>query len=73
MGSCFPESGGPSSIYIDPLDINSIASGITKILSDNSLAEQMKINGFEFVQKFHWKNTSKDLMQVYQDGLLTRN
>ncbi len=73
IGSCFPESGGPSSIYIDPLDINSIASGIIKVLSDSSLAEQMKLNGFEFVQKFHWKNTSKDLMKVYQDGLLARN
>ncbi|MBT6326870.1 MAG: glycosyltransferase family 4 protein, partial [Bdellovibrionales bacterium] len=45
-GSCFPESGGPSSMYIDPLDSNSIASGIIKVLSDNSLAEEMKINGF---------------------------
>mgnify|MGYP002824940495 CR=1 FL=1 len=68
-GSCFPESGGPDSIYVDPLDINSLAEGMDKVLTDHSLAEKMKENGFQFVQKFHCKNTSSEMIKIYQGDI----
>ncbi|OUR96657.1 hypothetical protein A9Q84_09950 [Halobacteriovorax marinus] len=64
-GSCFPESGGPGSRYIDPHNLDELADAMKEILLSESLKKQMAQEGHEFVQKFHWKNTSKDLMDLY--------
>lgn len=64
-GSCFPESGGPSTRYIDPHNIGELADSMKEILSSESLKEEMAQKGHDYVQKFHWKNTSKELMDLY--------
>lgn len=65
-GSCFPETGGPSTLYCLPYNSESIAAEITKVLNDKLLAENMRNNGYEFVQKFHLKNTTEELSRIYQ-------
>jgi glycosyltransferase involved in cell wall biosynthesis len=65
-GSCFPESAGPSSVYIDPLSIQDIADKITVVLSDVNLQENMIEKGHAFVQKFHRKNVTEKLLECYE-------
>ncbi len=64
-GGCFPESGGPSSRYVDPYSIEDISNAMVDILKDTSLQKEMAQKGHEFVQKFHWRNTSNELMNLY--------
>lgn len=66
-GSCFPEAGGPNSIYIDPEDPDDIALQIEKVLTDEDLKYSMIENGRNFVEKFHRSNTTADLMKVYRE------
>jgi glycosyltransferase involved in cell wall biosynthesis len=68
-GSCFPESGGPASRYIDPSDVTEISNVMREVLKDDTLKKEMAQKGHEFVQKFHWKNTSKNLLDLYSTHL----
>lgn len=64
-GSCFPESAGPNSVYIDPLSTDDIADKIVKVLNDVELQENMISKGYEFVQQFHRKNVTAKLLECY--------
>lgn len=68
-GSCFPESAGPSSIYCNPYSVEDLVAKMEKVLFDDDLQATMKRQGREYAEQFHWKNTSKNLMDVYQ-GLI---
>lgn len=65
FGSCFPESAGPDSVYIDPLSISDISDKMLKVLNDVSLQENMIAKGFDFVQQFHRKNVNTKLLECY--------
>jgi glycosyltransferase involved in cell wall biosynthesis len=64
-GSCFPEAGGPNSIYIDPDNSQEIAHEIKSILEDRDRQVKMIEEGYRFVQKFHWSKTSENLFTLY--------
>lgn len=66
-GSCFPEAGGPNSIYIDPENPEELANAIEKVLTDEDLKYSMIENGRNFVEKFHRSNTTEELMKVYRE------
>ncbi|EQC45642.1 glycosyltransferase family 1 protein [Bacteriovorax sp. Seq25_V] len=66
-GSCFPEAGGPNSIYIDPKSVEQIASAIERVLTDSELRFDMVENGRNFVEKFHRSKTSENIMNVYRE------
>lgn len=68
-GSCFPESGGPDSIYIDPNNIEEMALAMQRLIDDPELGREMAKLGHDFVQKFHLKNTTENLVSVYQSLL----
>lgn len=65
-GSCFPESAGPDSYTVDPLSTKSIAQGLYQVLESQSLRDQMIVKGLEFVQRFHRKETTSNLIKIYQ-------
>lgn len=66
-GSCFPEAGGPDTIYIDPNNLEELLAAIENLLTDKELRQTMARNGRLFVEKFHWKNTALELTNLYQD------
>lgn len=65
LGSCFPESAGPNSIYIDPLSVQDISDKMLKVLNDVTLQENMITEGFKFVQQFHRQNVNTKLLECY--------
>jgi glycosyltransferase involved in cell wall biosynthesis len=65
FGSCFPESAGPNSVYVDPLSVDDIAEKIVMVLNDVELQENMISKGYEFVQQFHRKNVTAKLLECY--------
>ena len=66
-GSCFPEAGGPDSIYVDPDNTEELADAIEKVLTDPALRDKMATRGAEYVRKFHESNVASQMMQLYQD------
>ena len=64
-GGCFPEAGGPDSIYINPHDSAAIAHAIERVVTDASLRERMILRGCEYVQKFHEQRIGEELERLY--------
>ena len=67
QGSCFPEVGGEGAIYIDPHNIASLVDALESVLDSQDKQDEMVKLGREHVEKFHWKKTTANLVQVYQD------
>lgn len=66
-GSCFPESGGPKSIYIDSKSIEELTEKMTEVLTNSDLAYQMIEEGRNYVEKFHRSKTSECLFNIYKE------
>lgn len=65
-GTCFEETGGPDTVYINPYDPEELAVSIQNILSDQKQRELMIKSGFEFSQKFTDTQVAQNMMNVYQ-------
>ncbi|NPA68722.1 MAG: glycosyltransferase family 4 protein [Chlorobi bacterium] len=64
-GGVFSETGGLSSIYVEPDNIENLAEAIKKVLNNSELREKMINEGYEFVQKFNEEKIASNLMNVY--------
>ena len=65
-GSCFYESGGPASIYINPLCYKEIKEAIVKIQSSPSIRNKIINEGFKHATKFSDVNIAKNIISVYE-------
>lgn len=64
---CFPEAGGPSSIYIDPSDEKTIHDAIEVLFSETSSERNKRIlKGKEYVQKFNDEVLAKQWDTLYK-------
>lgn len=62
---CFPEAGGPHSIYINPLDEKMMAQKINELLQNEELRKNIVQNSFIYAQKFDKKNIANQLIEIY--------
>jgi glycosyltransferase involved in cell wall biosynthesis len=53
--------------YVDPYNINSIAQGIYKVLTDENLKKSLIVNGLKRVKLFSWENTVKKLIKIINE------
>ncbi len=61
-----PEIGEDAVYYVKAYDVNSIASGINKVFSDQKLQEELSLKGLKQAKKFSWKKTVENTMKVYE-------
>lgn len=66
-GSCFPEAGGPTSIYIEPEDHKMLREKIDLLYEDSILCQQMIEGGLEYVQKFTDQRVANNVFDVYRE------
>jgi glycosyltransferase involved in cell wall biosynthesis len=64
-GSCFPEAGGPDSIYINPEDFQELADKIDLVISNKNLSNEMSLRGKNYVQKFDSLKLAQQVMGIY--------
>lgn len=64
-----PEVAGSAGIYVDPNSIESIASGIEKVLnmSDKEYNKQIEL-GFKQLEKFSWEECSRKTLEVIENA-----
>ncbi len=68
-GSCFPEAGGPHSIYVETRDNKGpdrIARAIKTVLEDAELGKKMVREGIEYVKRFDPEIVVGRVMGVYE-------
>jgi glycosyltransferase involved in cell wall biosynthesis len=66
LGSCFEETGGPNSRYINPENADELGEAILEVLNDSLLRKEMKLKGLEFSEQFTDQRVAQNLMNVYQ-------
>jgi glycosyltransferase involved in cell wall biosynthesis len=64
-GGCFSEAGGPSSLYVDPMDTEEIGENINMVLNDSTLRLKMISDGYEFAQRFREETIAENMMRLY--------
>ncbi|OGH11875.1 MAG: hypothetical protein A2857_02690 [Candidatus Levybacteria bacterium RIFCSPHIGHO2_01_FULL_36_15] len=61
-----PEIIGESAVFVDPKDIEDIANGIDKVLSNKTLRDKLSKDGLKQAEKFSWHNTAEKTINVYE-------
>ncbi|UCH14117.1 MAG: glycosyltransferase family 4 protein [Bacteroidales bacterium] len=64
---CFPEAGGPSSLYVDPKNIGELAEAIKKVTEDSALKQKMIADGYNYAMKFNDDVVAGNIMNAYQN------
>lgn len=57
---------GDAGILVDPLDPEAIASGLSQVLTDEDLREELGSRGLERSRLFNWRETAKRTLEVYE-------
>ena len=58
-----------SAYFVDAYNAEDIEKGIREVFSNNQLKNELREKGFENVQKFSWKKTASDTLDVYRQVL----
>lgn len=66
---CLKESGGPGTCYIDPENIEEMATSMDKILNDQELRTWMLSRSCEHLQQFSDENIAMRLFDIYNEVL----
>lgn len=64
-----PEVCGEAAIYVDPYNIDSIATGIAHLLNDSILWERMKRVGLERAKRFSWDRTARQVINILYETM----
>ncbi|MCQ6963212.1 glycosyltransferase family 4 protein [Methanolobus chelungpuianus] len=65
--SSLPEVVDDSGIMVDPFDIDSMATQMYDILTNEALHESLVKKGLKRARMFTWKDTAKKTMEVYNE------
>jgi len=64
--SSLPEIVGDSAILIDPESVDSIASGINEVLTDEKKRFDLVKRGFENIKRFSWRNCAQETLTILE-------
>jgi glycosyltransferase involved in cell wall biosynthesis len=57
---------GDAGLLVDPLDSAEIAVGLTRLLNDSDLRQELRARGLDRSRMFKWQETAKRTLEVYQ-------
>ncbi len=64
-----PEVGSDAVLYVDPLDEEAIAEGLTQILEDTELRSKLRARGLARAPQFTWEETARRTLNAYRRAL----
>jgi len=70
--SSLPEVTGDAAVLVDPYDVESIAAGIERVLTDRVLSEELRRKGVARAREFSWERSVARTRQVYQEACAPR-
>ncbi|MEI6040024.1 MAG: glycosyltransferase family 1 protein [Candidatus Berkelbacteria bacterium] len=65
--SSLPEAVGDGGVQIDPLDINSIARGLQRLLEDKELAQSLGQKALEHAKKYSWEVSAQKILDILKE------
>ncbi len=67
--SSIPEVTGDAACLVDPLSVNDIAQGLSKIVYDNEYRQTLIELGYQQIKKFSWQKAAAEYINLYQEAL----
>ena len=67
--SSLPEVAGTAALLVDPEDTAELTDAIARVLSDQSLAAELRAAGPRQAAIFPWSRTASETAQVYRQVL----
>jgi len=67
--SALPEVAGDSALLVDPLEVESIAAGLRKMIEDAALRLELSRKGIQRAKQFSWEKAVQETWQVYRELL----
>ena len=64
-----PEICGDAAYYVDPYDVESIAEGMHKVLTDDNLRQNLVKKGLERARLFSWEKSADEYIKVFDEVL----
>lgn len=64
-----PEITGGKCLQVDPFNIEEIASGIHKSLTDTGLRDKSILEGKKWVKQYSWEKSAKETLKVYEEAI----
>lgn len=68
-GGCFPEAGGPQSVYVASLDADALRNEIRRLFENPAIRKHIEEEGYRFVQKFSDEAVAQNIYEVYKSVL----
>ncbi|MDN5295788.1 MAG: hypothetical protein PWP01_1298 [Methanosarcinales archaeon] len=65
--SSLPEVVGDAGIMVDPHDVNALADAMERVLTDESLREDMRRRGLERAKRFSWQRSAREMWDIYEE------
>jgi glycosyltransferase involved in cell wall biosynthesis len=67
--SAIPEVTGPAACLVDPMSVDRIAEGLSKIVFDNDYRENLIELGYQQVRRFSWRKAAAEYINLYKKVL----
>jgi glycosyltransferase involved in cell wall biosynthesis len=64
--SSLPEICGDAAVLVEPLDVDSIADGIRRLVESSTLRDELRRRGMEHVRQFTWERTAEATWHVFE-------
>lgn len=70
--SSMPEVAGSAAELVDPLSIDSIKSGLEKMLSDDELVSRLSNFTASNIEKFTWENAAHRALEIFSEAIKSK-
>ncbi len=67
--SSLPEAAGDAALMVDPYDVEALAAGLNRMLTDESLCGELRERGLAHASRFSWSCTARETASVYRRAL----
>ena len=67
--SSMPEVASDAALLVDPYDVDALARGIARLLSDQALRDTLVARGFTRARQFSWAESVAAIHEAYMDVL----
>jgi glycosyltransferase involved in cell wall biosynthesis len=64
--SSLPEAGGDAAHYVDPLEVDDIATGLERLINDDSYRHALVRKGFEHAGRFTARAMALETLEIYK-------
>lgn len=72
VSSAFPEVVGQGGVLVEPLDINSIAEGLHRLITDENLRRELSIHALKHSSRFSWDRAGLATLKILEQALETQ-